>query len=136
MSLFSFKPVKHLMSNGETIWLRRISAAERSDWLDSSPVAAEGAEVTVAAMQQYQARLLLVGLCDELGNRMFGKDKVAELYDIPAQLNDELFDAIARLNALTKEGEADLGKKSASAGPNAISSPSSPENSTDQSPSS
>lgn len=66
-------------------------------------------------MKNFRARFLVLTLCDESGQRLYGDDEAGELGSKSAVVLNRLFDAAWALNAFRSEDVEALGNDSASA---------------------
>lgn len=92
---------------GGAVYVRGLTAAER-DAFEASivQVGADGSKQV--ATGNIRARLVVLGCCDEAGERLFTDEDVAALGAKSAGALERLFDTIRHLSAMTDEDLAQL----------------------------
>lgn len=82
---------------GETrLYARTLTGAEVAAYLDSGDR---------EKPLESGFRLILIGTCDEKGDRVFRDDELAAIRDFPFAITRQLIDGITRHNKLDKDGE-------------------------------
>lgn len=108
-TMFSFKPQAVELANGQTVHLRRFSAADRLQLMAAVKTLPEEQELERA--YDIQALVLAMCICDENGNRLFGDD----LKVVKDTISDGIFNAIApvafEINGLGSEAQGKIKKK-------------------------
>jgi hypothetical protein len=103
---------------GGTVWVRTLSAAER-DAFEAASVQARGKDRSVN-LANLRARLAVLCLVDEQGQRLFTDTDAVALGQKSAKALAKVYDVAARLNGLSADDVEELAKNSAS-GPSAAS---------------
>lgn len=83
---------------GGTIHLRDITAGQRDQY--------DGYQIDQQGQQKYtdfRARLLILSICDQDGNRLFTDSEVSTISSLPAHVVDRLWDQAALLCGLKTE---------------------------------
>lgn len=93
---------------GSVVHVREMSGAER----DAYEAQQVERNKSGKGLENFRARLVVATACDESGAPLFGADEVDAVGELPAPDVRRLFDAAARLNALTSDDEKDLEKNS------------------------
>lgn len=111
LKLFSLAPEPAELENGNTVYLRRLSAADRIAWMDLVASSNEqGRELAVA--YDLQASLLCLTLCDEHGKRLFADgDQRAVQAAIDERTFEQLGARAFRINGMGAEARAEIEKK-------------------------
>lgn len=97
---------------GVKVWLKTLTGTER-DLFEESYAAEKN--------KSLRARMLVLCLCDESGERLFTDSEVAELGKRNANVLTRLFDEAWKANAFSPEAVDALGKDSPSSGQSAAS---------------
>ena len=91
---------------GGTVHIREISISEK----DSLEGSYDQANKSGAWWQDFRARLLVLCICDEQGNRLFSNDDVSKVAELPACGATRVWEAAATLNRLRKDDQETLEK--------------------------
>ncbi len=93
-----------------SVWVRTLSAAER-DALEAASVQARGKDRSVN-LANLRARLAVLCLVDEQGQRLFTDTDAVALGQKSAKALARVYDVAARLNGLSAEDVEELAKNS------------------------
>ena len=87
-----------------TVYMRGMTAIERDHW-ELSIYEAKGIK-----MENIRARLVVLTICDENGNRLFNDDEVEKLGKKNAKVINRLFEIAQRLSGIGSKDVEELGK--------------------------
>lgn len=111
LKLFSLAPHPVKLDNGQTVYLKRISAADRLDWLDYVLTVGEEQTDTRQALKT-TAKLLAFTLQGEDGTRCFPSGDADEVL---STLDERIFAVLSKeaweINPLSSETKAEAKKK-------------------------
>lgn len=115
LKMFTLVPQAVELENGQTVYLKRLTAADRVEYFgliagDVKDVEASQLDSLKVSLDQ-SARLLVMSLCDKDGNRLFLDEQVEAVKGMDALILGTLTDHALRLNALTSESKEDVKKK-------------------------
>lgn len=109
LQLFSFKPEPQKLKNGETVYIRRMSAGDQLAWFDGLP---ENAETdNTKNPLSVSASLLVRTLCQQDGKRHFEDGDESLVLDIDADDFAALANTALLLNGIGKEANEAIKKK-------------------------
>ena len=91
---------------GGDVYVRSMTAAERDDW--EAGLMASKTEDAKSNLRNLRARLTVICVVDEAGNRLFSDADAEALGQKSARAVDRIFSAAARLNALSSRDVEDL----------------------------
>jgi hypothetical protein len=112
LRIFSLTPQEAKLDNGQTIYLKRLTASDRVDWLTYITTKGEGkAEDGLRIAMEDSIRLLAKSIADKEGNRLFTDDEAEQLKQIDAMTLDRLASETLTLNGMGSEGKDELKKK-------------------------
>lgn len=86
---------------GGTYYVKVMSGTERDQFEES---------YAEQKMKAFRVRFLVVALCDEKGERVFGDDDAAELGKKSSVVINRVFEVAWKVNAFTTEAVEELGK--------------------------
>jgi hypothetical protein len=108
----SLKRIPHEVKEWEcTVYIRRISGAEREQCVEASQQARESGKENGMA---FQYKLLSISICDESGAPLFTEDEIKNKLD--SDVMDGLFDATSKLNGFGKSEELEKNSGTAPSG--------------------
>ena len=87
-----------------TVYMRGMNASERDHW-EMSIYENKGIK-----MDNIRARLVVLTLCDESGNRLFNDEEVEKLGKKNAKVINKLFEIAQRLSGIGQKDVEELGK--------------------------
>jgi hypothetical protein len=112
LDLFSLKPSPTTLENGNTVYLRRMTAADRLAWFERiDSRSKDDAAASFATNLEDSAWLLAIALCDESGNRIFADGELGEIKQIDGLTLNRLADEIITLNGMGAKSKEDAEKK-------------------------
>lgn len=112
MRIFSLAPVESKLDNGETIYLKRLTANDRVEWLTYlTNKTEEKREESLRFALEDSCRLLVKSLCDKDGKRIFEDAETDLIKEIDALTIDRLAGEVLRINGMGGEGKEELKKK-------------------------
>ncbi len=88
---------------GGDVYIKTLSGTERDAFEDA---------YSESRMKQFRVRFLVLTLCDDSGERLFGDSDIDELGKKNSVVINSLFDAAWKHNALTNEAVESLGNGS------------------------
>jgi hypothetical protein len=88
---------------GGDVYIKTLSGTERDAFEDA---------YSESRMKQFRVRFLVLTLCDDSGERLFGDSDIDELGKKNSVVINRLFDAAWKHNALTNEAVESLGNGS------------------------
>lgn len=96
---------------GGSVWVRGLTAGERDEFentvLRQRPTK-KGRVVQTVSLQDARARLAVMSVVDNEGQRLFTYDDVARLSQLSASAVDRIFDVASRLSGMTDEDVDEL----------------------------
>jgi hypothetical protein len=100
---------------GGEVWVRALTGAERDGFeaANSRVVGSGKARRIEPRLDNYRARLVVLGACHESGANLFDEDDVGWLSQESAEALDALVDAIHRLSGMKEESVEQAEKNSA-----------------------
>lgn len=106
---------------GGSVFVRELSAADRDAFETSSLLLGRKGEVKGTNLVNMRARLAVLTICDEDGQRLFGEEDVVALGEMSASALQRVFEMAQRLSGFTDKDMEELEKNSVS-GPSGVSS--------------
>lgn len=82
----------HITTLGGDVYVKEFVVADRN-------------EIQKHPESSYQTMLIIMGVCDENGERMFGVDDIESVESLPQKVADELLMAVAKHNESDDEKE-------------------------------
>lgn len=112
IQMFSMKPQQVSLENGNVVYVRRLSAAERLEWFEYiSEIESKSEKPNSLALSlENSLKLIALGLSDEEGNRKFTDKEMGLLSEIDCQTVDFLVTEIMSVNGMGGKRE-DVEKK-------------------------